>query len=76
MHLRSVQAEMLHPERIVSESMNVRLYGTVSVVNGVYRENGRKNGEPYMLPERFTDTWVRRNDSWFCVASHSTLTSL
>ena len=62
-------------ERIASGSMKVHLYGTVAVVNRVYRENGRKNGEPYMLPERFTDTWARRNDRWICVASHSTLTS-
>jgi len=44
-------------ERIVSESMNVHLYGAVAVVNGVYRENGAKNGKPYTLRERFTDTW-------------------
>jgi hypothetical protein len=74
-YLASVDSEMLDPERIVSESMKVHLYGTVAVVNGVYRENGTKNEKPYMLRERFTDTWVRRNDSWICGASHSRLTS-
>ena len=74
-YLASVQSQTLQPERIVSESVNVHLYGAVAVVNGVYRENGSKNGKPYMLRERFTDTWVRQNDSWICVASHSTLTT-
>lgn len=72
-YVASVQSQTLHPEKIVSESMNVHLYGTVAVVNGVYRESGEKNGKPYMLRERFTDTWIRQSDSWVCVASHSTL---
>jgi ketosteroid isomerase-like protein len=74
-YLASIQSQTLQPARIVSESVNVHLYGAVAVVNGVYRENGTKNGKPYVLRERFTDTWVRQTDSWICVASHSTLTN-
>jgi hypothetical protein len=55
--------------------MNVNLYEGVAVVNGIYRESGEKNGKPYMLRERFTDTWLRREDKWICVASQSTLIS-
>ncbi len=72
-YLASVQSEALHPGRIASESMTVHLYGAVAVVNGVYRENGTRNGKPYMLLERFTDMWVRRRESWVCVSSQSTL---
>jgi ketosteroid isomerase-like protein len=72
-YLASVQSPALQPERIVNESMNVHLYGAVAVVDGVYRENGTKNGKPYLLRERFMDTWVRQNDSWVCVGSQSTL---
>ena len=71
-YLASVQSPTVLPQRIVSESMNVHLYGAVAVVSGVYRETGEKNGKPYMLRERFTDTWVLRSESWMCVASHST----
>lgn len=74
-YLASVQSQSLHPARIVSESMHVHLYGATAVVNGVYRENGVKDGKPYLLRERFTDTWVRSSDGWMCVASHSTLTT-
>lgn len=72
-YIASVQAPALHPVRIVSESMNVHLYGTTALVNGVYRENGIKDGKPYSLRERFTDLWVHHSDAWVCVASHSTL---
>jgi len=72
-YIASVQSQQLHPVHIASESMTVHLYGTTAVVNGVYRENGMKNGKPYMLRERFTDTWISRGRGWVCVASHSTL---
>src|ERR1700689_2587463 len=72
-YLASVQSPSLEPVRIVNESTSVRIYGAVAVVNGVCRENGTKNGKPYLLHERFTDTWIRRGDSWVCVASESTL---
>jgi ketosteroid isomerase-like protein len=72
-YLFSVQALTLRPQRVVNESVSVRLFGKAAVVTGVYRENGEKDGKPYMLRERFTDTWVRRGASWMCVASDSTL---
>jgi hypothetical protein len=72
-YVASVRSQALHPERIVSESMNLHIYGAVAVVTGVYRESGETNREPYRLRERFTDTWIRQNDSWLCVASQSTL---
>lgn len=72
-YLASVLAPSLRPVRIVSDSMSVRLYGATALVNGVYRENGIREGKPYSLRERFTDLWVHRSGSWVCVASHSTL---
>lgn len=72
-YLTSVRSQTLHAARIVSESMKVSIYGSVAIVNGVYRENGLKNGKPYSLRERFTDTWVLQHHTWVCVASQSTL---
>lgn len=74
-YLASVHVPSLHPERIVNESMSVHLYGTVAVVSGVCRENGVRKGKPYSVRMRFTDTWIRRGESWICVASQSMLTS-
>ncbi len=72
-YLTNVQSQLAQPVRIVSESMSVHLYGAAAVVSGVYRESGTKNGKPYLLRERFVDTWARRGESWVCVASDSTL---
>jgi len=74
-YLASVRSPSLQPLHIVNESTSVHRYGTVMVVNGIYRESGVKNGKAYTLRERFTDTWVRRGDNWVCVASESTLIS-
>lgn len=72
-YLSSIQSLTLRPQRIVNESLSVRIYGAAAVATGVYRENGQKDGKPYVLRERFTDTWVRRGESWMCVSSDSTL---
>jgi ketosteroid isomerase-like protein len=72
-YLASVQSPSLQPVRIVNESTKIRLYGAIAVVNGVWREEGVKNGKPYTLRERYTDTWIRRGDNWECVASESTV---
>jgi uncharacterized protein (TIGR02246 family) len=72
-YLASVAARSVHAEQILCEPMTVRVYGPIAVVNGVYRETGAKSGKPYSHRERFTDTWVRREGRWLCVASQSTL---
>ncbi len=72
-YLAGVQEASLHPVHVVSESMSVHFYGGVAVVSGLCRENGVRNGKAYSVRVRFTDTWIRRNESWVCVASQSTL---
>jgi ketosteroid isomerase-like protein len=74
-YLVSMQSLSLHPTHIVNEGMTVHLYGNVAVVRGVCRETGVKNGKPYAIRMRFTDTWLHRSENWICVASHSTLIS-
>jgi ketosteroid isomerase-like protein len=71
-YISVVQDSTLHPNRIASESMDVHIYGPAAVVTGVYIETGSKNGKPYSIRDRFTDTWILRNNSWECVASQST----
>jgi ketosteroid isomerase-like protein len=71
--MASVKAPALHPEQIVNESMTANVYGDSVVVTGVYREKGVKQGKPYLRHGRFTDTWIRQNGIWVCVASQSTL---
>jgi ketosteroid isomerase-like protein len=71
-YLASMLSASLHPSRITNDSISVHVYVGFAVANGVYRENGVKNGKPYSVHTRFTDTWIRRNQIWVCVASQST----
>lgn len=71
-YIASVQSQLEHPTRVVSESMRVHVFGATAIVDGVYRETGTKKGKPYALRTRFIDTWIRRRETWVCVASDGT----
>jgi len=60
-------------DHIYDEGISVQVYGDAAVATGIYRETGTNKGKPYVVRSRFTDTWIKRNGVWLCVASHSTL---
>ena len=72
-YLRSVADPASKPDHLYDEGMKARLYGNAGVVTGVYRETGSTKGKPYTRRARFTDTWIKQNGQWKCVASQSTL---
>jgi ketosteroid isomerase-like protein len=72
-YLANVKSEGLSPEQITNEQQTAHVYGDRAVVTGIYREKGVNKGKPYNRRSRFTDTWVKINESWQCVASQSTL---
>jgi len=72
--LAGVKGRARHGERQVAESMNAQVYDDGVVVTGVYHGKGMVKGKPFPRG-RFTDTWVRRNGKWVCVASQYTLIS-
>ena len=53
------------------EDMRVRFYGDVAIVTGRFAAEGRSGDEPFTVNVRWTDTLVRRDGRWLCVASHS-----
>ena len=55
------------------DQMQVRVHAEAAVVTGRWRITGTDaKGKPFPTPETmFTDTFVRRNGQWQCVASHS-----
>jgi ketosteroid isomerase-like protein len=73
--LEEAKSETLHPEQITNDEMTAHVYGDAAVVTGIYREKGVSKGKPYSRRGRFTDTWVKENGTWQCVASQSTLIS-
>jgi ketosteroid isomerase-like protein len=71
--LASIKAPEYQPSQAVNEQMNVQVYGNAAVVVGIFRIKGMEKGKPYVHRERFTDTWIRRDQAWQCVASQATL---
>ncbi len=72
-YLRSVASPSSGPDHMYDEGMKVHVYSNAGVVSGVYRETGTTKGKPYTRRARFTDTWIKQNGQWKCVASQSTL---
>ena len=56
------------------DQMHVRVFGTAAVVTGHSRISGTDaQGKPFPEADAlFTDTFVRRGDTWQCVASQHT----
>src|SRR5438552_17099906 len=71
--LASIKAPEYQPSQAVNEQVNVQVYGNAAVVVGIFRIKGTEKGKPYVHRERFTDTWIKYDQSWKCVASQSTL---
>ena len=71
--LASIKAPEYQPSQAVNEQMNVQVYGSAAVVVGIFRIKGIEKGKPYVHRERFTDTWIRKDQGWQCVASQATL---
>jgi ketosteroid isomerase-like protein len=72
-YMKWVAAPQQKADHLYDEGLSVQVYGDAAVVTGIYRESGTNKGKPYLIRSRFTDTWIKRNSVWLCVASHSTL---
>jgi ketosteroid isomerase-like protein len=72
-YMKWVAAPQQKADHIYDEGMSVQVYGDAAVAIGIYRETGTNKGKAYVIRSRFTDTWIKRNDVWLCVASQSTL---
>ncbi len=53
----------------VSDGMKLHRFGDTVVVTGATHEKGKLKGKSYEHYGRFTDTWIRQNKEWICVAS-------
>ena len=71
--LASIKSPEYQPSQAVNEQVNVQIYGNAAVVVGIFRVKGMEKGKPYVHRERFTDTWIKQNQTWQCVASQATL---
>jgi ketosteroid isomerase-like protein len=72
-YMKWVAAPDQKADHLYDEGLSVQVYGDAAVATGIYRESGTNKGKPYIVRSRFTDTWIKRNGVWLCVASQSTL---
>ena len=56
----------------IVDDLRIRVYGDAAVVTGraTYQGRYKKHGR-YLRRFRFTDTFIRRDTAWKCVASHA-----
>ena len=62
-----------HATLVANQSVKVYIYQAAAVVTGTYHTKGTYKGRPFEHWGRFTDTWLKENATWQCVASHTNL---
>ena len=72
-YLADLKDPSYNPEEISNSETSVYIYGDTAIVSSAYRTKGTDNGKPFQHHGRFTDTWIRRNGKWQCIADHETL---
>jgi ketosteroid isomerase-like protein len=72
-YLAGIKDLSFNPQEISNSETNVYIYGDTAIVSSAYRTKGVDNGKPFQHHGRFTDTWIKRNGKWQCVADHETL---
>jgi ketosteroid isomerase-like protein len=58
-----------------TQDMKLHRHGETVVVIGATHEKGTLKGKPYEHHGRFTDTWIKRDAQWLCIASQLSLIS-
>jgi ketosteroid isomerase-like protein len=53
----------------VSQDMRLFSHGDTVIVIGATHEAGTLKGKPFEHHGRFTDTWIRSDGRWICIAS-------
>jgi len=61
-----------HLQQVVTQSMNVELFGDTAIVTGIYQASEVRDGKPLVRRGRFIDTWMYKSSGWVCIAAQST----
>jgi ketosteroid isomerase-like protein len=70
--LPTVKATNAQEQQVAPEFLKVYVHGDVAVATGVLRVKGVEGRKSYSRRERFVDTWLRKGDSWVCIATNAT----
>jgi len=52
------------------DNLKVRVYGSTAVISGLSTEKSQLMGSDTSGQYLFTDTWIKRDGRWQCVATH------
>lgn len=61
-----------HLQQVITQSMSVQVFGDLAIVTGTYLVKEFKGGKNIQHRGRFVDAWVRRDQTWVCVAAEAT----
>lgn len=71
--LASIKAPSYQPAEAFYEDIRADLYGDTAVTVGIFRIRETQKGKRITQRQRFIDTWIRKGETWQCVASQVTL---
>ncbi len=71
--LASIRDKSIQVTVEVSENMKLFRHGDTVIVIGSTREKGAEKGKPFSHQGRFTDTWIKKDGQWLCIASQLSL---
>jgi len=71
--LATIRDKSIQVTTEVSEDMKLHRHGDAVVVIGATREKGTEKGKPFSHHGRFTDTWIKKDGQWLCIASQLSL---
>lgn len=60
-------------DSFVQDDVKVRIYGDAAVVTGCANVKGQYKGEEASGQYQWTDTFIKRDGRWQCVATHSSM---
>lgn len=58
-------------EAVSNENVKVQSYGDTAVATGIYVVKGTSKGKDNSGKYPWTDTWIKLNGRWQCVAGHN-----
>ncbi len=71
--LASIRDKSIQVTVEVSENMKLFRHGDTVIAIGSTREKGTEKGKPFSHLGRFTDTWIKKDGQWLCIASQLSL---
>lgn len=71
--LAGIRDPSYQPAEAVYEDIRAEIYGDTAVTTGIFRIRETRKGKRITQRQRFVDTWIKKGQSWQCLASQVVL---